>query len=90
MGCVNCHDKDKTKDKMSVFLSLLRSAVPSGNGYVQSAPIFAPIRCSVRIRAHAVPDEQPGPLVLRTVLILALLAALALTLAVRSFRKSLR
>jgi ABC-2 type transport system permease protein len=39
---------------------------------------------------HAVPDVQPGPLVLQTVLILSALAALALTLAVRSFRQSLR
>jgi ABC-2 type transport system permease protein len=38
----------------------------------------------------AVPDVQPGTLVLRTVLILGLLAALSLTLAVRSFRQSLR
>jgi ABC-2 type transport system permease protein len=40
--------------------------------------------------AHAVPGTQPGPLVLRTVLILSLLATLTLTLAVRSFRRSLR
>jgi ABC-2 type transport system permease protein len=40
--------------------------------------------------AHAVPDAEPGPLVLRTVLLLTLLAALMMGLAVRSFRQSLR
>jgi ABC-2 type transport system permease protein len=39
---------------------------------------------------HAVPGAQPGPLVVRTVFILGLLAALTMTLAVRSFRQSLR
>jgi ABC-2 type transport system permease protein len=39
---------------------------------------------------HAVPDAEPGRLVVQTVLILTLLAALTLTLAVRSFRQSLR
>lgn len=40
--------------------------------------------------AQAVPDVEAVPLVLRTILILSLLAALTLTLAVRSFRQSLR
>jgi ABC-2 type transport system permease protein len=39
---------------------------------------------------QAVPDEQAGALVFRTVLILGILASLTLTLAVRSFRRSLR
>ena len=40
--------------------------------------------------AQAVPDVEAVPLVLQTILILSLLAALTLTLAVRSFRQSLR
>jgi ABC-2 type transport system permease protein len=40
--------------------------------------------------AQAVPDAQAGPLVFQTVLLLALLAALMMALAVRSFRQSLR
>jgi ABC-2 type transport system permease protein len=39
---------------------------------------------------HAVPDAEPGRLVLQTVAILGLIAAVTLTLAVRSFRQSLR
>lgn len=40
--------------------------------------------------AQAVPDVEAVPLVMQTILILSLLAALTLTLAVRSFRQSLR
>jgi ABC-2 type transport system permease protein len=65
-------------------------------GWLQTVAMFNPVTYaieSMRILLNgpqAVPDAEPGPLLLKTVLILGLIATASLTLAVSSFRRSLR
>jgi ABC-2 type transport system permease protein len=79
-----------------LFTSSAQLPIPLLPDWLQHVARFNPVTYaidSMRLLLNgvaAVSDEQPGPLILRTVLILGLLASLTLTLAVRSFRRSLR
>ena len=65
-------------------------------GWLQRVALVNPVTYaidSMRLLLNgprAVPESEPGVLLLKTVLILGTIAAVTLTLAVRSFRRSVR
>ena len=79
-----------------LFTSSAQLPLPLLPSWLQYVARFNPVTYaidSMRLLLNgprAVPESEPGLLLLKTVLILGAIAAVTLTLAVRSFRRSVR